>query len=206
MENIQIKGVKNGIKAVLPSGIKFDDMIATLTQKLKQSKALFEGRENLCVTFEGKAVLTHAQKCRLQKEVFALFGEDVLVSFASSVDTAISKLDSSERCIFFRGTLRSGTNLHSEGHMFIFGDVNPGAEVSAMGNIIVIGSLKGVVHAGIGGDREAFVMALGLAPTQIRIADIITRSPDGVQPVFERPEIAYIKDDRIYIDTLLKKK
>jgi len=206
MESVQIKGVKNGIKAVLAASIEFDALQAAVKQKLEKSKELFSSREDLCVSFECNSMLTHVQKCQLQKVVFKVFGDNVLVSFESPVDEVVSRLDMTERCIFYRGTLRSGTNMHSEGHLFVYGDVNPGAEVSASGNVIVLGILKGIVHAGIGGDRDAFVMALGLAPTQIRIADIITRSPDGESPLSERPEIAYIKDDRIYIDTLIKRR
>ena len=206
MESVQIKGVKNGIKAVLPAKMEFEALKKAVIEKMEKSKELFSGREDLCVSFECNSMLTHVQKCELQKTVFKVFGDNVLVGFESAVDDVVSKLDFSERCVFHRGTIRSGANMHSEGHMFIYGDVNPGAEVSAVGNVIILGVLKGIVHAGIGGDRDAFVVALGLAPTQIRIADIITRSPDGASAISERPEIAYIKDDRIYIDTLLKRK
>ena len=93
----------------------------------------------------------------------------------------------------------------SEGNLVIIGDINPGAELIAAGNIVVMGSLRGIVHAGCDGNRDAIVSALYLQPTQLRIADIITRSPDGEAKITEPiPEIASIKDGRIYIEELRK--
>ncbi len=58
------------------------------------------------------------------------------------------------------------------------GDVNPGAEIKAGGNIIILGQLKGMAHAGCKGMTDAFVSAIYMAPVQLRIADIITRFPE----------------------------
>ena len=74
--------------------------------------------------------------------------------------------------------LRSGQKICSDGNVVILGDINPGAEVVAGGNILVMGSLRGIAHAGAGGDETAVVAAYRLNPTQIRIANHITRPPD----------------------------
>ena len=107
---------------------------------------------------------------------------------------------------FYKKTVRSGQLLESDGHIVILGDVNPGAEIVAAGNIFVMGTIKGTVHAGAKGNREAVVAGLNLSPTQLRIADIITRSPDGDSNTALSPEIAYIKGDRIIIEDFLQKK
>ena len=78
--------------------------------------------------------------------------------------------------------------------MVVVGDVNPGAEIKATGNIIVLGQLKGMAHAGCKGMTDAFVTAVYMAPVQLRIADIITRfylkkSKHGPKP----PEYAFVK-------------
>ena len=102
-------------------------------------------------------------------------------------------------CLFVERTLRSGKSVQFEGHIVILGDVNPGAEIIATGNIVVLGSLRGVAHAGATGERKASVSAYHLAPTQLRIADLVTRAPDG--KVGERgPEIARIKDDQLIVE------
>ena len=102
-------------------------------------------------------------------------------------------------CLFVERTLRSGKSVQFEGHVVVMGDVNPGAEIIATGNIIVLGSFRGVAHAGATGDRKAIVSAYHLAPTQLRIADLVTRAPD--EKVGERgPEIARIKDDQLIVE------
>ncbi|HPZ05539.1 MAG TPA: septum site-determining protein MinC, partial [Clostridiales bacterium] len=86
----------------------------------------------------------------------------------------------------------------------VLGDVNPGAEVVATGNVVVMGSLRGMVHAGADGNKEAIVAALSLQPTQLRIADVITRPPDTNEPRQGLlPEIASVRDDIVYIETFL---
>ena len=83
----------------------------------------------------------------------------------------------------------------------IIGDVNPGSYVTASGNIIVMGTLSGIVHAGAGGDDGAFVIALKLKPQQLRIARWITRSPDESDAP-EYPEKAYVRNNQILIEQI----
>ncbi|MDB5027449.1 MAG: septum site-determining protein MinC [Candidatus Eremiobacteraeota bacterium] len=99
--------------------------------------------------------------------------------------------------LYHRGTLRGGQALHNLGNLVVVGDVNPGAELVASGDIVVFGSLRGVAHAGAQGDRAARVVALELAPTQLRIATLIAVSDPGSKP--RGPEHASIVDERIVV-------
>jgi len=80
--------------------------------------------------------------------------------------------------LILKETLRSGRSIYHEGHVVIIGDVNPGAEIVASGDVIVWGRLRGLVHAGALGDETAVICALELNPTQLRIADQIAISPE----------------------------
>ena len=91
---------------------------------------------------------------------------------------------------FHRGSLRNGQKIEFDGSVVVVGDVNPGAEIKATGNIIILGQLKGMAHAGCKGMTDAFVTAVYMAPVQLRIADIITRFPGRKQT---RPEAARIR-------------
>jgi len=95
-----------------------------------------------------------------------------------------------------RRTLRSGQSLRHPGHVVIIGDVNPGAEVVAGGDILVWGRVRGMVHAGALGDEGAVICALDLDPTQLRIAGHIARSPEELlrKPV---PEMASVLEGQI---------
>ena len=101
--------------------------------------------------------------------------------------------------LFHKGNLRNGTSLEYDGSVVLLGDVNPGAQIKARGNILVLGAIKGTVHAGCLGDRDAFIFALNMKPVQLRIGDIITRFPEEVLKGEIFPEYAYIEDGRIYV-------
>ncbi|MBV8602222.1 MAG: hypothetical protein JO359_11725 [Candidatus Eremiobacteraeota bacterium] len=107
--------------------------------------------------------------------------------------------------LYHRGTLRGGQALANVGHIVVVGDVNPGAELVAGGDIVVFGSLHGVAHAGAQGDASARVFALALAPTQLRIAATIAAAvdEDGARPTGgSGPEEAFLEGDRIRIISL----
>src|SRR5512141_2724790 len=98
-----------------------------------------------------------------------------------------------ETALFLNRTLRSGTRIEVSGHVVVMGDVNPGAEVVAEGNVIIWGRLRGMVHAGAKGNRNAVICALDLSPTQLRIADEVSAI---LKPREDpRPEIARINKD-----------
>jgi septum site-determining protein MinC len=75
--------------------------------------------------------------------------------------------------LYHAATLRGGQVLHHTGNIVVVGDVNPGAELVATGDILVFGRLAGIAHAGAGGDEKARIYALELAATQLRIAAFI---------------------------------
>lgn len=97
-------------------------------------------------------------------------------------------------------TLRSGQTLRHPGSIAVIGDVNPGAEIVAGGDIVVWGRLRGVVHAGAMGDENAVVCALNLSPTQLRIATYLSRSPDDKRKR-AIPEVAHVRDGKIVAES-----
>jgi septum site-determining protein MinC len=89
-----------------------------------------------------------------------------------------------------------------DGNIIVIGDVNPGAEISAGGNVIVMGKLRGMVHAGKFGNKETYIIASKLIPTQIRIANIIARAPEDDHIDELKPEIAHIVSGHMSIEEL----
>jgi septum site-determining protein MinC len=90
-----------------------------------------------------------------------------------------------------RATLRSGDHLKARHHVLLIGDVNPGAQISAGGNVLIWGRLRGCAHAGVEGDRNARITALQLRPLQLRIADLVARGPE------EKPQPGLAEEARI---------
>lgn len=96
------------------------------------------------------------------------------------------------------GPVRSGVILDHDGHVVVIGDVNPGAEVRASGNIIVLGRLRGIAHAGIGGDL-GFILASQLEPQQLRIGRVVARA-DSASASGSGSELAYVTDKSIVVE------
>lgn len=110
-------------------------------------------------------------------------------------DREVNSEEARQEAVYLRRTLRSGRSVRHSGHVIVVGDVNAGAEVVADGDVVVWGHLRGTVHAGAGGNKEAVVCALDLSPTQLRIAGYIATSP--ARRGESRPEIARIRDGQI---------
>jgi septum site-determining protein MinC len=103
--------------------------------------------------------------------------------------------------LLVRGALRSGRVVETAGHVVVLGDVNPGAEIIAGGDVIVWGKLRGLVHAGAYGDRTAVVCALELVPTQLRIAEFISVPPGGPRDKDPVPEMASVRNEQIVAES-----
>ena len=122
-------------------------------------------------------------------------------------DYPVAPTDSSvqaEPAVLLQHTLQAGSRLHHPGHVAIIGDIAPGAEVVAGGNIVVWGRLGGVVHAGAAGQQTAVICALALSPLQLRIADVLTLPPKRRGKLL--PEIAFIQAGQILVERWKPKK
>ncbi len=97
-------------------------------------------------------------------------------------------------------TVRSGQKFRYAGTIVVIGDVNPGAELIADGDVIVWGKLRGVVQAGAAGNDQAIVGALVLAPTQLRIGAHIAPAPEEKTAAHFTAEIARVRNGQIVIE------
>ena len=207
-----LKGTREGLVLYLDPAADFGLLMNELDKLLKNSVQFLQGATVRC--YAGKKEYAEDEHTRLatvlKQHQLGLAGwlttEEVYVPCKAQTyviedkETRLMEEGMVEgSCLFVERTLRSGKSVQFEGHIVILGDVNPGAEIIATGNIVVLGSLRGVAHAGATGERKASVSAYHLAPTQLRIADLVTRAPDG--KVGERgPEIARIKDDQLIVE------
>ncbi len=100
--------------------------------------------------------------------------------------------------LYLQTTVRSGNEIRHPGSIVVLGDINPGGTLIAAGDIFVWGRLRGVAHAGSEGNTACRIMALHMQPTQLRIADMVARSPEK-PPASYQPEVAYVNGDGIRI-------
>jgi septum site-determining protein MinC len=110
-------------------------------------------------------------------------------------------IEAAPTTLYHAATLRGGQTLHHTGNIVVVGDVNPGAELVATGDIVVFGRLAGVAHAGAQGDDRCRIYALNLAATQLRIATYIA-AEDGTEAPNAVPEAAVARDGQILILSL----
>ena len=106
--------------------------------------------------------------------------------------------------LYLKKTIRSGQSITSDGNLVIIGDVNPGAEVIAKGDITVWGILGGIAHAGSEGNHQARIRALKMNAIQLRIAHVCARRPDGVNTPFVQKSNEFVPEEaRVYKETII---
>ncbi len=209
---VVIKGNKSGIRIVLDSEMEFEALLEEVKKKFS-SGAEFLGNAQVAASFEGRDLSEDEERVLLQciseyskLDVVCVIDNDKKREeyFTKSLNERLMQMNSNSGQ-FFKGNLRSGQVMEFETSIVILGDVNVGAQVVSTGNVIVLGSLNGTVYAGASGRKNSFVVALKMNPIQIRIADIIARSADEKTVPPSEPQIAYLDNDVIYVDTLSRK-
>lgn len=127
------------------------------------------------------------------------------MQFKSIQDVVTSNFKSS-RARLYEGAVRSGRVVESDGHLILVGNVERGGTLIANGNVIVIGSLFGSVQAGCMGNREAYVIALNMHPTDLRIAHA-SQKYDVEENIsdFSGIKRAYLMNNNICIEEILLK-
>lgn len=99
--------------------------------------------------------------------------------------------------LYIYRTLHSGQSISSDGNIVIIGDVNPGAEIIAKGDITVWGILGGIAHAGSDGNQYSKIRALKLNAIQLRIGDILARRPDTVNTPYIHRTDTYVPEEAV---------
>lgn len=214
-DNIQIKGIREGLLISIPDG-EWENVQELLLEEIGTQASFLQG---------GKLILdveNHVLNARAMGKLMESLAEhDVslwgILSHSPTTERTAQTYGLATRIhqthphpenrpiettqfegdegLLVQRTLRSGNSIEFPGHVTLIGDVNPGAEIIAGGNIVVWGKLRGTAHAGAEGDEDAIVCALELSPTQLRIGELISLSPDDKQK--KQPEMARIQDGQV---------
>ncbi len=105
--------------------------------------------------------------------------------------------------LILAGRVRSGQNVTARKHLILLGDVNPGGEVIAGGDILIMGSLCGTAAAGQPNHEDAIVLALDFRPMQVQIAGVIETGFSSESSAGQA-QFACIKEGSIKIEDYLK--
>ena len=197
---IEFKGNKNGLIINIKEECDINIIKEQLTNKMVGATKFFKGAKIAKINC---SFLDDLEKIELKDYISTTLNvefmpEEELADVFSGIYEGNTK--------FVRTTLRSGMKINYNGNVVVIGDVNPGGQVVASGNIIIMGHLRGMVHAGANGNKDAVVVSFNLDAMQIRIGDIIGIAPDGNNQKPTSPEIAYVKENCIIIEPYLNKK
>lgn len=238
--SVIIKGNKYGFQIVLNPTLPFEELLHEVAVKFKESIHFFDFSRPIAVSFEGRD-LTQGEQNLLVDTIMENSGLKIsyIIDGAKAVETQFAQalsameeempveeeeeltemIDFPESRLgkngqFYRGTLRSGQKIEVDGSIVILGDINPGAQIIAGGNVVVLGCLKGTVFAGYPEDKNAFVASLMMEPMQIQIGNCIARSPDQKIKVKKsirkknqkqlEAKLAFVENDNIFIETITR--
>jgi septum site-determining protein MinC len=204
-ENVVLKGDKHGVSILIREGIDLATALEELRQKIAPAKEFFAGASVRVAI--GSRELEPDDRVALEQTVselgFTLMQPIERTIHRGSVSVPLSmeqKEQPETATLLYKRTLRSGQRIDYDGNVVVLGDVNPGAMITCSGDIVIMGTLRGIAHAGAQGDTRAAVVAFRLEPTQLRIAHLITRAPDDEVKHPLGPEVALVKDDCIQIE------
>jgi len=222
---VAIKGINDGLLVTLDQSEQWQSLTTMLATRIDRQAALFAGAKitvavgarpvpkydlrSLKALLERRGLSLHlvlSESDTTRKSAAALHlpvraqlsGGRTTQRPSTGPVASYSSEETGTDGTLFRRTLRSGRTMHSEGHIVIIGDVNPGAKVVAAGDIIVWGALRGFAHAGAVGNAAAIVCALEMRPSQLRIAGYVA----DIAPVRGEPGrqvIAQVQGRRIVL-------
>jgi septum site-determining protein MinC len=176
---ITIKGTREGLSLHMDDACSFEDLLKELEEKLAANRIdsadhlvgvhiqlgnryLYKEQEEILCK-----MITSKQRLKIES-----IHSDVITKQAANEWKEEAEVKAVSRVV------RSGQVLEVKGDLLLLGDVNPGGCVTATGNIFVMGNLLGIAHAGKDGNADAVIAASYMNPTQLRIADYISRAPD----------------------------
>lgn len=212
---IKFKGIQEGL-LIIVEGSNIEEIKKELDKKIMETSEFYEGIKFLGV--ESKS-LTNDEILDLNLMLKYKYDLDINLktAFNELLHPTIEKdykvkEESTESFVeefkgemtkFIYGTLRSGQEIEYEGHIVVVGDVNPGAVLKANGNVVILGILRGIVYAGLGGDENSIIAAYKLIASQLKICNIIGRAPDETEFDHSVPEVVRLIDGKLVIEPYL---
>lgn len=200
--HVTIKGVKDGLVFLLDDACEFSTLLEDIRHKLEKTHRRILTGPIIHVHIKvGKRAIGEVEREQI-KQVFSSQGNLLVQSIESDLPEGLEEEQGNGPLTVMKGIVRSGQTIRHNGNLFYIGDVNPGGTIACTGDIIVMGALRGMAHAGTEGNENAIIAASYLKPTQLRIAEIISRPPDewGLEDAYM--EFAYIHQGKMEIDKI----
>ena len=214
--NVTIKGTKSGIILVLDPSVPFTDLRQKIAEKFTQASS-FLGKHDMGLILRGRFLSDNeideivgiiednsdlhiiciideqSEKEELIRLGFLRHNGELQDVPNEPLESDISDGDA----VIYKGNLRSGQDFKSDKSIIVLGDVKPGGNVVSKGSIFILGELRGNAFAGCEGDNDSVIMALKLAPIQVRIGDAIAISPDAEKGARIKSRKKFLGNDKM---------
>lgn len=201
-DSVIIKGRKDGLIFLLDDKIDFADVLQDLERLLSDKQAELLNGPNMPVQIQLANRQISADEEKRLRELIAVRPNLIISDIQSNLDHYRNDFDPLSSMESVSGTVRSGQVLQTKGSLLLLGDVNPGGTVRAGGHIFIMGALRGVAHAGCYGDERVIIAVSQMCPTQLRIASVISRSPDDGRERVGYMEFAHLCGQHIAIEQM----
>ena len=189
---VVIKSSKSGMSIILDPDCTFEELLSDIAAKFKQN-ARFWGSVQMALMLEGRE-LTAAEEFQIVNTIT----ENSSVEILCLIDQDAQRIERCEKALnqkLMELSYRTG--------QFYRGDLH-GARVTARGNIIILGTLKGTAHAGISGNEDAVVVALEMAPLQLKIGTCSRQYGDKGRKLGKGPMTAFVENGMICTKAMKK--
>uniref|UniRef100_UPI00403F36A3 septum site-determining protein MinC n=1 Tax=Paenibacillus sp. KS-LC4 TaxID=2979727 RepID=UPI00403F36A3 len=201
-QHIMIKGVKEGLVFLLDDSCELDLLLDELHYKLEKThQQLLTGPLVHVHVKLGSRQLDDEDKERI-RSVIRTQGNLIVQSVESEPPAGSQPQAPPPGIQLLSGIIRSGQTIEREGDLLLTGDVNPGGTIISTGDIYVMGALRGVAHAGVSGRTDVIIAASLMRPTQLRIADIISRPPEEWMSGDLAMEFAFLNEGTMQMDKI----
>ncbi len=208
----RVKGVEEGLRVTIDPSQSVEVLKRDLKSFFERLKDLSPNSKVLLDTDNGE------NEPELLKELGSFLKTRYKVSWAPAPpmgnvawreDQRIRKRDMDRswqhhrsHVLVLAGRVRSGQKVTARKHLTIMGDVNPGAEVVAGGDILVMGCLRGKAAAGYPDDEERIILALDFQAEQLQIGGhVVTGIPSFGKG---RAHFAHLVGNSIRVEDYLK--
>ncbi len=201
-QHIMIKGVKEGLLFLLDDQCAFDALVAEMKHKLEKThQQLLTGPLVHIHVKLGSRIITDEQREQLSSIIGAQ-GNLMIQSMETDPKALPGTGKDIPNLQAITSIVRSGQTLEHDGDLLLIGDVNPGGTLLCTGDIYVMGALRGMAHAGIGGRSDVIIATSLMRPTQLRIANVVSRPPEEWLTLDSAMEFAYLNEGQMQIDKL----
>ena len=199
---VVIKGNKSGMTVILDPEAAYETLLLDIAAKFEES-----------ARFWGSVQMTPEQEF----EIVNVITEHSQIEILCLVDQDINRIRRCERALknrlmelssntgqFFRGNLKAGELLETETSLVVIGDVEKGARIISKGNVVILGDLHGSVTAGASGNEKTVIVALDMAPQQLKISEVQAVYPEKGKRLGKGPSIAYVENQGICVKNTKK--